>query len=94
MLTYMYHTGNIDLMTLVNAMSTAQAKILGLDAGVIAPGKDADLTVLDLDKEWTVDASKFYSKGKASPFDEMIFKGKAVATIVNGKIVMKNGEVL
>ena len=94
MLTYMYHTGHIDLMTLVNAMSTAQAKILGLDAGVIAPGKDADLTVLDLDKEWTVDSSKFYSKGKASPFDEMIFKGKAAATIVNGEIVMKNGEVL
>ena len=90
----MYHTGHIDLMTLVNAMSTAQAKILGLDAGVIAPGKDADLTVLDLDKEWTVDSSKFYSKGKASPFDEMIFKGKAAATIVNGEIVMKNGEVL
>ena len=47
MLTYMYHTGNIDLMTLVNAMSTAQAKILGLDAGVIAPGKVADLILVD-----------------------------------------------
>lgn len=93
-LTYLYHTGAVDLMTIVNAMSTAQAKILGLDAGVIAEGKDADLTILDLDKEWTVDADKFYSKGKASPFDEMIFKGKAAATIVNGEFVMKNGEVL
>ena len=93
-LTYLYHTGAVDLMTIVNAMSTAQAKILGLDAGVIAEGKDADLTILDLDKEWTVDADKFYSKGKASPFDEMIFKGKAAATIVNGEFVMKDGEVL
>ena len=93
-LTYLYHTGQVDLMTIVNAMSTAQARILGLDAGVIAPGKDADLTILDLDKEWTVDASQFYSKGKASPFDEMIFKGKAAATIVDGSFVMKNGEVL
>lgn len=93
-LTYLYHTGAVDLMTIVNAMSMAQAKILGLDAGVIAEGKDADLTILDLDKEWTVDADKFYSKGKASPFDEMIFKGKAAATIVNGEFVMKNGEVL
>ena len=94
MLTHLYHTGIIDLMTMVNVMSTAQAKILGLDAGVIAPGKDADLTILDLDKEWTVDSSKFYSKGKSTPFDEMIFKGKAAAAIVNGKFVMKNGEVL
>ena len=94
MLTHLYHTGIIDLMSLVNVMSTAQAKILGLDAGVIAPGKDADLTILDLDKEWTVDSSKFYSKGKSTPFDEMIFKGKAAAAIVNGKFVMKNGEVL
>ncbi len=93
-LTYLYHTGEVDLMTIVNAMSTAQAKILRLDAGVIAPGKDADLTILDLDKEWTVDASAFYSKGKASPFDEMIFKGKAVATVVDGAFVMKDGEVL
>lgn len=93
-LTYLYHTGIVDLTTIVKAMSTAPARILGLDAGVIAPGKDADLTLLDLDKEWTVDVSAFYSKGKASPFDEMIFTGKAAATIVNGNIVMKDGEVL
>lgn len=93
-LTYLYHTGIVDLPTIVNAMSTAQARILGIDAGVIAEGKDADLTILDVEKEWTVDAQAFYSKGKASPFDEMIFKGKAAATIVNGEFVMKNGEVL
>ena len=90
----MYHTDTVGLMTIVRAMSTAQAEILGLDAGIIAPGKDADLTVIDLDQEWSVDAAAFYSKGKASPFDEMIFKGKAAATIVNGNFVMKNGEVL
>ncbi|SKA13659.1 dihydroorotase [Megasphaera cerevisiae DSM 20462] len=93
-LTYLYHTDTVGLMTIVRAMSTAQAEILGLDAGIIAPGKDADLTVIDLDQEWSVDAAAFYSKGKASPFDEMIFKGKAAATIVNGNFVMKNGEVL
>lgn len=93
-LTYMYHTGIIDLNTIVRDMSVVQAKILGVDAGVIAPGKAADLTIIDLDKEWTVDASQFYSKGKASPFDEMIFKGKAAATIVDGEIVMKDGVVL
>lgn len=75
-LTFLYHTGQVDLMTIVRAMSTAPAKLLGLDAGVLAEGKDADITILDLDKEWTVDASAFYSKGKSSPFDEMIFMAK------------------
>ena len=81
-------------MTIVRAMSTAPAGLLGLDAGVIVEGKDADLTIIDLDKEWTVDASSFYSKGKSSPFDEMIFTGKAVATVVDGEFVMKDGVVL
>ena len=93
-LTHLYHTGTVDLMTIVRAMSTAPAGLLGLDAGVIVEGKDADLTIIDLDKEWTVDASSFYSKGKSSPFDEMIFTGKAVATVVDGEFVMKDGVVL
>lgn len=93
-LTFLYHTGQVDLMTIVRAMSTAPAKLLGLDAGVLAEGKDADITILDLDKEWTVDASAFYSKGKSSPFDEMIFHGKAIATIVDGEVVMNDGVVL
>jgi len=81
-------------MTIIRAMSTAPARLLGVDAGVIAEGKDADLTIIDLNKEWTVDASSFYSKGKSSPFDEMIFTGKAVATVVDGEFVMKDGVVL
>lgn len=93
-LTHLYHTGAVDLMTIIRAMSTAPARLLGVDAGVIAEGKDADLTIIDLDKEWTVDASSFYSKGKSSPFDEMIFTGKAVATVVDGEFVMKDGVVL
>lgn len=93
-LTYLYHTGDVNLTTIVRAYTAGPAKILGLDAGVIAPGKDADLTIIDLNKEWAVDSTQFYSKGKSTPFDEMIFKGKPAATIVNGTIVMKDGEVL
>lgn len=94
MLTYFYQTKILSLADIIRVMSLAPARILGLDAGVIAPGRDADLTLLDIDQEWSVDAAAFYSKGKASPFDEMIFKGKAAATVVDGKIVMKDGEVL
>ena len=93
-LTFLYHKEKIDLATIIKAMSYRPAQLLGLDAGVIEKGKNADLTILNLDKQWTVDASAFYSKSKASPFDEMIFNGKAVATIVNGEIIMKDGVVL
>jgi dihydroorotase len=93
-LTYLYHTGMVDLTTLIRAYTAAPAKILGIDAGVLAPGREADLTIIDLDKEWAVDSTTFYSKGKSTPFDDMIFKGKAAATIVDGIVVMKDGEVL
>jgi len=48
---------------------------------------------LDLQAEWTVQAKNFYSQSKLSPFDGMVFKGKPAATIVDGRIVMKRGEV-
>ena len=92
-LTYLYHTGTVDLMTLIRTMTSSPAALLGVDAGNVAVGKTADLTIMDLNKEWTVDSDKFYSKGKSTPFEDMILKGKAVATIVDGKIVMKDGEV-
>jgi len=93
-LTFLYHAEQIDLSTIIKDMSCAPARLLHLDAGVVAAGKAADLTILDLDKEWAVDAAAFYSKSKISPFDEMLFHGKAVATIVDGEIIMKDGVVL
>lgn len=93
-LTHLYHTGCMDLATLIEAMSVRPATILHLPAGVLEEGRDADITLLDLQTEWAVDASTFYSQSKLSPFDGMIFKGKPVGTIVDGKIVMKQGEVL
>ncbi len=93
-LTCLYHTGTVSLMTLIRAMTSTPARLLGLDSGDIAVGKEADITLIDLDKEWTVDPEDFYSRGKSTPFEGMILKGKAVATIVDGKLVMKDGEVL
>ena len=45
-------------------------------------------------KEWSVDRNKFYTKGKVSPFDGMTVTGKAKLTVVDGKVVMKEGVVL
>ena len=61
--------------------------------GKLAEGAPADITILDLDKEWTVDSDKFYTVGKVTPFEGKKCKGKAVATVVAGKIVMKDGEL-
>ncbi|MBP2627403.1 MAG: dihydroorotase multifunctional complex type [Firmicutes bacterium] len=92
-LTGLYHTGKLTLLELIERMSTAPARILGLKAGTIEVGSPADITIFDADLEWVVDSSKFYTRGKQTPFDKKALKGKAVATIVNGKFVMRNGEV-
>ena len=93
-LTNLYHTGIMTIDEIIEKMSVAPAKILKLDAGNIKIGKIADLTVIDPEKTWKVDSNKFYSRGKFTPYDGVELKGKAVATIVNGKIVMENGIIV
>ena len=93
-LTNLYHTGIMTIDEIIEKMSVAPAKILKLDAGNIKIGKIADLTVIDTEKTWKVDSNKFYSRGKFTPYDGVELKGKAVATIVNGKIVMENGIIV
>ena len=74
-------------------MSWNPAKVLRLDKGTLGKGKDADITIIDLNKEWVVQPEKFESKGRNTPFAGMKLKGKAVFTIVAGKIVMREGKV-
>ena len=52
------------------------------------------LAVIDPEQEWTVAAEKFYTKGSHSPFVGRKLKGKAVLTIVDGRIVMRDGQVI
>ena len=54
----------------------------------------ADITVIDLDQEWVVDAAAFYTRGTHSPYVGRRLKGKAVMTVVDGRIVMRDGNVL
>ncbi len=92
-LTDLYHGGVLTLNEIALRMSTAPAELFALDAGTLKPGAKADVTIFDLDKEWTVDSAKFYTRGKLTPFEGKKLKGKAVATIVAGEIVMKDGVV-
>ncbi|WP_288935731.1 dihydroorotase [uncultured Acidaminococcus sp.] len=92
-LTELYQTHEFTINEIVDKMSTSPAKLFNLDAGTLQVGKNADITLLDLDKEWTVDSNKFYTRGKVTPFNGKHCKGKAAATIVNGQFVMKDGVV-
>jgi dihydroorotase len=72
---------------LVEMMSVNPAALLRMEAGTLAVGAIADITVIDPNLEWTVAPEKFLSKSRNTPFAGMRLKGRAVLTIVAGEIV-------
>jgi dihydroorotase len=81
------HDGVLTLQQLVEKMSSHPARILRLqNKGTLKVGSDADIVIVDKDREWTVDTEKFISKGKNSPFHGWLLKGMAVVTICRGKV--------
>jgi len=86
-LTRVVDEGVIDLPTMIERMSCHPAKTFNLPGGTLAPGGVADVSVLDLSAEWTVDASSFVSKSRNTPFDGWALKGGPAYTIVGGRIV-------
>ena len=84
--TYLYKTGILTLPEIAAKMSGNPARILGLEGGEIAEGAAADLTIADLEEEWTVDSSKFLSKGKNTPFNGRKLSGSIKYTIVDGNV--------
>lgn len=75
-------------------LSTAPARAFGLPGGHLAPGALADVTVFDPDEEWTVEPSVFLSKGRNTPFAGARLKGRAWATVVAGRLVWHDGQLL
>ncbi|MBQ3966821.1 MAG: amidohydrolase family protein, partial [Treponema sp.] len=71
-------------------MSAQPARLLGLQKGILRPGYDADLTLLDPDEEWTVDSRLFYSKGKATPFEGRTLSGKVKYLFIDGRLVFES----
>ncbi len=84
--TYLYKTGLLTLPQLAEKMSAAPARILRLDGGEIKEGGVADLTIVDLNKKWTVDPENFVSKGKNNPFKGYELYGEVAYTLVDGEI--------
>ena len=87
MLTHFVGTGKMELSTLVERMSLQPTRAFGLPGGTLSEGAPADVTVIDPELEWIVDPTAFRSRARNTPFGGMELKGKAVRTIVEGRVV-------
>jgi dihydroorotase len=90
--THLVLTGELTLAELVEKMTQKPAELFGLPYGVLAEGKSADLTVIDLEKEQVIEPKNFRSKGKNTPFAGWKCKGWPILTIYQGKVVWTEAE--
>jgi dihydroorotase len=83
------HSGEVKLISLLKAMSTRPAELLGLQAGTLKPGSPADVIVADIDEPWVLDPAELKSKCKNTPFDEARLQGRVLRTVVAGRTVFE-----
>jgi dihydroorotase len=79
--------GALTLSQVIEKMSTNPARILGIPAGTLQVGANADVVLFDPEKKWVVDPEKLHGKSKNTPFKGMELKGKVALTIFRGRIV-------
>lgn len=84
--TKLVKTGIITLQQLVDWLTAAPARVFNLEMGALLPGRDADITVIDLDEQYTLDKEEFLSKSKNTPFDGAELTSDIYMTIVDGEI--------
>ena len=85
----LYHKHKLPLLDLMKKLTSGPAAILRLPLGRIAKGAPADLVLFDPDRPWIVDAKRFRSKSKNSPFDEMPVQGRVLRTVVAGRTLFE-----
>ena len=83
----LYHSENISLRRIVEAMSQVPAGILGLETGRLAAGAPADFVVVDPQLSWKVEDMNLKSRSKNSPFEHRTLEGRAIETVVAGRTV-------
>ncbi|HDR06146.1 MAG TPA: dihydroorotase [Candidatus Coatesbacteria bacterium] len=94
-LTHLVEPGHLSFGEAVEKLSTNPARRLGLAGrGTLFPGSAADVTVVDRTRRWTVDPKSFASKGVNTPFSGWKLVGRAACTIVGGRLVMADGELV
>ncbi len=85
--TYLVKPGLLSFSQLIEKMSANPAKLLGIPAGTLAVGAPADIALVDLNREWTVDVDRLHGKSKNTPFKGMTLTGKVVKTFLDGEVV-------
>jgi dihydroorotase len=93
LITYLVKTGRMNFDKLIEKLTIGPAAALGLDAGRLETGKPADVTIVDPDAKWTVDANAFQSKGRNCPWHGTELSGRVTATIAGGKVIFENGKI-
>jgi dihydroorotase len=88
----LYHTRKLTLPALIEKFTSAPARLLNMNKGTLAKGADADITIFDPEKRWLFKANETASKSKNTPFNNWPMRGKAVATVVAGKIVWNGND--
>ena len=89
LLTELYHPGGLSAPRLIEALTAAPSGILNLGRGTLAEGVPGDATVIDPERVWTVDAGHFRSKSRNCPYRGRTLRGRAVLTVVNGRVVYR-----
>ncbi|MBI2823182.1 MAG: dihydroorotase [Planctomycetia bacterium] len=84
--TRLVQAGHLTWPQALEKMTINPARVLGIDKGTLAVGADADITIIDPDRRWTVDTSRFASKSSNSPFAGWVLTGRADTVIVGGKV--------
>ena len=85
----LHHSGDVPLLRLVDALSTAPARRVGLPGGTLAPGAAADLIVVDLEEPWVVREADIRSRSKNTCFEGARLQGKVLQTMVAGRTVYR-----
>jgi dihydroorotase len=87
---HLLHAGLLELTDLVRLLSTNPARILGLPLGTLKPGTAADITMFDPGRRWVVDSNSLLSKSSNTPFEGWEVRGRAVNTMVAGRLVLRD----
>ncbi len=92
-LTALYHSGEMGLAAVLDRLSAAPAGLLGLRAGRLCVGYDADLVLFDPQAEWICLGADFHSRGQVTPFEGKTLRGRVIHTIKSGRLMVENGQI-